>query len=55
MSPNQSDSAGVEKLNYLTPKEVKQIQTNYKTPVFVYDQKSAETNADNFLNFPNAY
>jgi len=45
----------MEKLKFLTKEKAKEIVGKYGTPVFVYDQKTLEEQAQKVLNFPNAY
>ena len=45
----------MDSLSFLSPQDVRQIQQEYGTPVFVYDQASLEAQADAVLSFPNAY
>ena len=45
----------MEKLSFLSEAQVRQIQSEYGTPVFVYDQKTLEAQAQKALSFPNAF
>lgn len=42
-------------LTFLTKSEVRKISLKYGTPVFVYDKKTLQRQAAEFLAFPNAY
>lgn len=45
----------MEPLAFLTEEQVRHVQANYGTPVFVYDQKTLERRAREVLAFPNAF
>ena len=45
----------MEQLAFLTEAQVRDIQREFGTPVFVYDQKTLEARAEEALNFPNAF
>ncbi len=45
----------MEQLAFLTEAQVRDIQREFGTPVFVYDQKTLEVRAEEALNFPNAF
>ncbi len=45
----------MEQLAFLTGAQVREVQREFGTPVFVYDQKTLEAQAAQALNFPNAY
>ena len=42
-------------LPWLTDRQVRQLQQEFGTPTYVYDQKSLESQADRALAFPNAF
>ena len=45
----------MEKLSFLSQEHVRRIQKEHGTPVFVYDQKTLESQAQKALDFPNAF
>ena len=45
----------MDSLSFLTENEVRSIQQQFGTPLFVYDQATLESQADAVLAFPNAY
>ena len=45
----------LEKSNFLNPKIAAEISKEFQTPVFVYDEKTLTTQAQNTLAFPNNY
>ena len=45
----------MEELGFLNDSQVREIQKKYGTPVFVYDQKTLESQAKQVLGFPNAF
>ena len=45
----------LEKLNFLTKTQVRNIGENFGTPTFIYSQKMLERQADKALSFQNAY
>ncbi len=45
----------MDKLNFLTIKNLSQIKEDFYTPCFVYSEKVLNDQADKMLNFPNAY
>jgi diaminopimelate decarboxylase len=45
----------MESLSFLTPDQVLRIQREYGTPVYVYDQRTLETQAKALLAVPNAF
>jgi diaminopimelate decarboxylase len=45
----------IDKLNFLTPKEVKAIAKEYGTPVFVYDESRLKHQANDALSFKTPY
>lgn len=45
----------LETLRFLSEKQVKNISTCFRTPVFVYSQRCLEAQAEKALNFPNAF
>jgi diaminopimelate decarboxylase len=45
----------MEKLSFISADQVRQVQKQYGTPVFVYDQKTLEAQAEKALAFPNAF
>jgi diaminopimelate decarboxylase len=45
----------MEQWSFLTEHQVREVQRTFGTPVFVYDQRTLETQAANVLSFPNAY
>ena len=45
----------MEQLSFLTPELVRRIQSEFGTPVFVYDEATLEGQAKTLLAFPNAY
>lgn len=45
----------MEQLPFLTDEQVRAIRREFGTPVYVYDQRTLETQAKTVLNFPNAY
>jgi diaminopimelate decarboxylase len=45
----------MEKLSFLTNDQVRQLQCEHGTPVYVYDQATLEAQAREALAFPNAY
>ncbi|NIA12666.1 MAG: diaminopimelate decarboxylase [Nitrospiraceae bacterium] len=45
----------MEQLPFLTEQQVRDIQREYGTPVFVYDRRTLETQARNVLDFPHAF
>jgi diaminopimelate decarboxylase len=45
----------MESLAFLTPDQVRQVQREFGTPVYVYDQKTLEARVQDVLGFPNAY
>ena len=45
----------MEKLSFIATDQVRQVQKQYGTPVFVYDQKTLEAQAQKALAFPNAF
>lgn len=45
----------MEQLSFLDAKQVRDIRREFGSPVFVYDQKTLEKQADSVLNFPNAF
>mmetsp|Transcript_38561 Transcript_38561/g.49175 ORF Transcript_38561/g.49175 Transcript_38561/m.49175 type:complete len:473 (+) Transcript_38561:64-1482(+) len=48
-------SMEVEKLNFLTPKNVAEIRQQFGTPTYVYGSEVLKSQASKALNFPNAY
>jgi diaminopimelate decarboxylase len=42
-------------MNFLRKEEVKKIEENYNTPVYVYSENKLLEAADNFLAFPSAF
>jgi diaminopimelate decarboxylase len=42
-------------LKFLTSENIKKIDNNFQTPVFVYSEQELKKSANLFLNFPNAY
>lgn len=45
----------MERLAFLTEEEVRRVQREFGTPVFVYDQAELERHATDVLAFPNAF
>ncbi|MCC6144586.1 MAG: diaminopimelate decarboxylase [Candidatus Hydrogenedentes bacterium] len=45
----------METLAFLTPDQVRQVQRDFGTPVYVYDQKTLEARAKDVLGLPNAF
>ena len=45
----------MEKLSFLSEEQVRHIQSEYGTPVFVYDQATLQSQAQKALDFPNAF
>lgn len=45
----------MEKLSFLSEEQVRHIQAEYGTPVFVYDQATLQSQAHKALAFPNAF
>jgi diaminopimelate decarboxylase len=45
----------MEQLSFLSEDQVRHIQREFGTPVFVYDQRTLETQAQKVLSFPNAF
>jgi len=45
----------MELIPFLSAEQVRQIQNEFGTPVYVYDQETLEAQADRVLDFPNAY
>lgn len=45
----------MEELSFLSAEQVLEIRKAFGSPVFVYDQKTLEKQADSVLNFPNAF
>jgi len=45
----------MEKLSFLSKEKILEIQSTFGTPVFVYDQRILEEQAEKALNFPNAF
>ena len=45
----------MQQLSFLDANQVRRIRREFGSPVFVYDQKTLEAQADLVLNFPNAF
>lgn len=45
----------MEQLSFLSADQVREIRREFGSPVYVYDQKTLEAQADSVLNFPNAF
>lgn len=45
----------MEKLNFLTPQQILDIKKQYPDPTYVYSEELLEQNANDCLNFPNAF
>ena len=45
----------MEQLSFLSKEKILEIQSTFGTPVFVYDQRILEEQAEKALNFPNAF
>ncbi|MGA1197958.1 MAG: diaminopimelate decarboxylase [Candidatus Latescibacterota bacterium] len=45
----------MEQLSFLSAEQVREIRREFGSPVYVYDQKTLEKQADSVLNFPNAF
>ena len=45
----------MEQLSFLSKEKIREIQSTFGTPVFVYDQRILEEQAEKALNFPNAF
>ncbi len=45
----------MELLSFLNEDQVREVRQQFGTPVYVYDQKTLETQAEAVLNFPNAF
>ncbi|MFT5368765.1 MAG: diaminopimelate decarboxylase [Candidatus Latescibacterota bacterium] len=45
----------MEQLSFLSVDQVREIRREFGSPVYVYDQKTLETQADSVLGFPNAF
>ena len=45
----------IDAMRYLTYEDLDEIQMEFGTPCFVYDEATLRTNAREVLNFPNAY
>jgi len=45
----------MEKLSFIAADQIRQVQKQYGTPAFVYDQKTLEVQAQKALAFPNAF
>jgi len=45
----------MELIPFLSAEQVRRIQKEYGTPVYVYDQATLEAQADRVMDFPNAY
>ena len=45
----------MEQLSFLSEEQVRRVQREFGTPVFVYDQRTLEEQARKVLNFPNPY
>ncbi|MBI2661209.1 diaminopimelate decarboxylase [Candidatus Woesearchaeota archaeon] len=48
-------AGNIEELRFLTPELTSRIATEFGTPVYVYDQRTLEAQADLASNFPNEY
>ena len=48
-------SSSIESLRFLTPEQVRFIARQFGTPVYVYDERSLETQAKSMLAFPNEF
>jgi diaminopimelate decarboxylase len=42
-------------LQFLESSQIKEIEKNYKSPVYVYSESELLKAADSFLNFPSAF
>lgn len=45
----------IESLRFLTPEKVRSIASKFGTPVYVYDERSLQRQAEKMLAFPNAF
>jgi diaminopimelate decarboxylase len=45
----------MEQLSFLMEEQVREVRQRFGTPVYVYDQKTLETQAEAVLRFPNAF
>jgi len=52
---NHPHNSALEELRFLTPAQVRSLRNQFGTPVYVYNERMLESQAQKMLDFPNAY